>query len=850
MIKRIFISLAALALLGVANAEVFYNQVWRQTADADYVGRTNDVGVADLNGDGRDDVWLVDPNGPSRVWLQNASGVLEDSGQAIGAAGTNAVVLGDLDGDGDIDAVEAVSGSDNKVWLNNGSGVFSDAGQSTGDSSFSFGLAMGDLDGDGDLDLFVANTGAPNTVWSNDGSGVFTDTGQTLGGNALSSGVALGDLDGDGRLDAVVANAGANSVWINDGHGVFSAGTTPATGNASTTKTVVLADFDGDSKLDAFFGEVNGNHVWKGDGAGGFSDTGLVLGTASSQDLVVQDMNGDGKPDVYVANDFTNGADKAWLNTSTSSAISFTVAGLNFGVSYSSSAALGDFDNDGRKDDIFVGAGATRTQPDHIWLNQNDIGNFVAGQTLVTAVLSNAVALGDLDGDGDFDAFVANSGANAVLLNNSGMQFQLVQSLANEDSQGVALDDFDQDGDLDAVVANGSGGPNRIWLNDGAGHFTDSGIVLGSGGTSQSLDVVAANLDGDVCPDVVIANFGFPDQVWLNVFDNNRVDFIDRPIPCQFNAAPQTLSFGNNQSAAVVFADINSDGLLDVLFTGIRGASTPSGEIRAWTNDPLNHGHFLQGSFLSNPSGNVRKVVLGELTGDGNLDAFGVTSGSNLLWQGDGHGGFSSSTGVGIVSDGWDAAIGDIDTAGGDDIFVVSDSGTNKVLYNDGTGNFTDSNIALPAVKGRAVGFADLDGDQDLDAFIAANGLNVALRHDPFAGGAQGFDVDGNGAVDALTDGIIIIRYMFGIRGAALIQSAIAPDATADGPEIETHMVGLNPTLDADGNGAVDALTDGIIIIRYIFGFRGSALIQGALAPNATNTTSALVEAWAAGVGL
>ncbi len=843
MIKRISGVLLLLGLLPMASAEVFYNQVWQQVADANYVGRTVDVGVADFNGDGRDDVWLVDPNGPSRVWLQNASGALVDSGQAIGAAGTNAVVLGDIDGDGDVDAVEAVSGSDNKVWRNDGSGTFTPfPGQPVGDTTFSFGVAMGDLDGDNDLDLFVANTFAPNAVWLNN-AGVFTKTAQDLGGNALSASVALGDLDGDGDLDAVVANDGTNTVWLNNGSGVFSAGTAPATGNASTTKAVALVDFDGDGNLDAFFGEVNGNHVWKGDGSGGFSDTTLLLGTASSQDLVVYDASGDGKPDVYVANDFSNGADKIWLNTSTPGTINFVAAGLNFGVSYSSSAALGDFDNDGRADDIFVGAGATRTQPNHIWLNQNDIGNFVAGQSMTTASLSNAVALGDLDGDGDLDAFVASSGANSVLRNNPGMQFQLIQSLANEDSQGVALADFDQDGDLDAVVANGSGGPNRVWLNDGNGIFSDSGTVLGSGGTSQSLGVAAVELDDDACPDVVIANFGSPDQVWLNVGDGNAV-------PCQFNAAPQALSAGNNQSATVVIEDVNNDGLFDLLITGIRGASTPSGEIRAWINDPANHGQFNSSNFLNNPSGNVRKVALGELTGDGNIDAFGVTSGSNLLWSGVGDGTFNPSSGVGIVSDGWDAAIGDIDSAGGSDVFVVSDSGTNKVLYNDGVANFTDSSIALPAVKGRAVALGDLDGDEDLDAFIAANGLNIALRHDPFAGGAQGFDVDGNGVVDALTDGIIIIRYMFGFLGPALIQSAIAPDATADGPAIETHMAGLNPTLDADGNGAVDALTDGIIIIRYMFGFRGPALIQSALAPNATNTTSALVEAWAAGVGL
>ena len=114
---------------------------------------------------------------------------------------------------------------------------------------------------------------------------------------------------------------------------------------------------------------------------------------------------------------------------------------------------------------------------DQVWLNDGR-GHFSnSGQTLGTASTLE-VALGDVDGDGDLDAFAAKHGANKVWLNDGQGVFSVSgQRLGNRDSGGVALGDLDSDGDLDAFVAN-SGSvarPDTVWLNDGYGRFTDSG---------------------------------------------------------------------------------------------------------------------------------------------------------------------------------------------------------------------------------------------------------------------------------------------------------------------------------------------------------------------------------------
>jgi hypothetical protein len=105
------------------------------------------------------------------------------------------------------------------------------------------------------------------------------------------------------------------------------------------------------------------------------------------------------------------------------------------------------------------------------------------------------------------------------------------------------------------------------------------------------------------------------------------------------------------------------------------------------------------------------------------------------------------------------------------------------------------------------------------------------------------FDIDGNGKVDALTDGILMIRYLAGFTDEALIDGAVGIDATRTNAEdIINYLKSANTMLDIDGSGEGDALTDGILGIRSLAGFTDDALINGAIGTDATRSNATAIK--------
>jgi hypothetical protein len=91
-------------------------------------------------------------------------------------------------------------------------------------------------------------------------------------------------------------------------------------------------------------------------------------------------------------------------------------------------------------------------------------------------------------------------------------------------------------------------------------------------------------------------------------------------------------------------------------------------------------------------------------------------------------------------------------------------------------------------------------------------------------------DIDGNGSLGALTDGLLVLRFFFGFTGATLTTGAVGGGCTrCDAAAITPYITGLGLVLDIDNDGSLSALTDGLLVLRFLFGFTGSTLTSGAV---------------------
>jgi hypothetical protein len=106
------------------------------------------------------------------------------------------------------------------------------------------------------------------------------------------------------------------------------------------------------------------------------------------------------------------------------------------------------------------------------------------------------------------------------------------------------------------------------------------------------------------------------------------------------------------------------------------------------------------------------------------------------------------------------------------------------------------------------------------------------------------WDFDGNGSADALTDGLMLLRYTFGIQDIRMTDNAVAADATLTPEQIVSAINDAMIIADIDNNGDVSALTDGLMLLRYLFSLRNDALINSAVDPEANRTDAQSIEAY------
>jgi hypothetical protein len=317
--------------------------------------------------------------------------------------------------------------------------------------------SVADFNGDGKLDVLVSHVHyesesaifTETVLWTDQGRGRFSPT--SLGYYGPS---AAGDLDGDGDPEIALLDQTRLKIFTNQGGiqagepGRFdSRGSIAPVEDHGTPGRVYLGDLDNDGDLDAF-----------------------IAGCCS----MAFEAGGELK-------DYIPSHAWVWTNSLNLSPQPRwnTVSLKDLGDLRMRDAALGDLDGDGYLD-VFAAVLAPRLgeqpgHPDLVLLNDGQGNLRDSGQRLGQAN-SQAVALGDLDGDGDLDALVGTSQDSLVWINQAGAQggqagwFELAGTLDSGDTHHVFLADFDGDGDLDALIA----GQRRaaIWWNDGQGNFS------------------------------------------------------------------------------------------------------------------------------------------------------------------------------------------------------------------------------------------------------------------------------------------------------------------------------------------------------------------------------------------
>lgn len=416
------------------------------------------------------------------------------------------------------------------------------------------GCAFIDYDGDGDLDIYLVNgrylTGISsakgrglagkltNALYRNDGSGSFTDVTAKAGVGDTGFGMAAvsADYDNDGDADLFITNYGRDTLYRNNGDGSF-IDVTVAAGVGSELWSVgaTFFDYDADGLLDLFVGgylrfdpeyryyyaaeafpgplayrgQMDTLYRNRGDGtfenvskqAGVGTDTGRAMGVAAC------DIDADGRPDLYIANDgmenyfYRNRGDGTFKNDALRTGTAF---GQNGEATSAMGPEFGDFDNDGLMDLLVpdMGYGCLYRNTGRGYFEEKSAAMGLARPLGQYTSWSGNFA--DFDNDGWIDIFIANGDAHhleaeedLLLRNERGARFTDISAKAGADFQskgvgrGSAVGDLDSDGDLDLLVLN-INAPPRLYRNDGGnrGHW----LMVKTIGTASNRDGIGARI--------------------------------------------------------------------------------------------------------------------------------------------------------------------------------------------------------------------------------------------------------------------------------------------------------------------------------------------------------------------
>jgi FG-GAP-like repeat/PASTA domain/FG-GAP repeat len=335
----------------------------------------------------------------------------------------------------------------------------------------------------------------------------------------------------------------------------------------------------------------------------------LLAATLKPTGVAIGDLNGDGKPDLAVANAPTDDEEEDAVGT-VSIRLNRGDGAFKPRRDYNAgpgpaAIAIGDLNGDSKPDLAVAGwDGAVSTL-----FNKGD-ATFRVEHDYPTGYRTTSIAIGDLNGDGALDlaATVAEDGTLDVLLNKGDGSFASpVTYAAGQDPWAVAVGDLNGDGAADlAVVSNSERSVVSIFFNDGKGAFSDRREYAAG---PEPVSVAIGDLNGDGNPDLAISHFG-------SVFQSNTVSVLVNDGRAGFASKrdyPVAEGFGR-----IAIGDVSSDGKPD-LVTSNDGSNRLSLLVNTGT------GRFMP--VLAYPTGELpQDVALGDLNGDGRLDLVSADS--------------------------------------------------------------------------------------------------------------------------------------------------------------------------------------------------------------------------------
>lgn len=350
-------------------------------------------------------------------------------------------------------------------------------------------------------------------------------------------------------------------------------------------------------------------------------------------DSVFVDVNGDGYLDVVISVEY--GVNRLYLNDGTGK-LTYVPDAFGTTIHDSEHVRAADFDGDGNMDVVFV---AESDEVHQLFLGDGKGGFIDASDRLPASSQGNALAIGDLNGDGLPDIFIGSTGEtghspdspivparNLLFFNDPQRPGHFIDAThthlpeANDQTEGVALADMNGDGHLDIVLASPAF-PNRLLINDGTGKFTDESDRLDLRVPMETREVHVVDVNRDGHPYIVFFNITSNNAGWDKdpqtrlLINDGQGRFRDE--------TEQRLPAHTFSSWAGTVVDFNGDGAPDLLVGAIQVPGFVPLQLRAWQND--GQGHFTDVTDSVVPGitvGRSWSMGKGDLDGDGKDDVF------------------------------------------------------------------------------------------------------------------------------------------------------------------------------------------------------------------------------------